>query len=241
MGLYEIQPIQYLYMFNNILSWTTTILITIFVRKNFQVIGSAKYGINHNLVLLNLIPFLNIVTLPLMLKIFENNTSKEREKIEFGFKYSIANLLLLTVGSLMAYMPAFLLQQSMQEIVGNNSNITIQNLNLVGALLSNPIYGLILCFITIAYSVMCVLIYKEQKNSIKTTPQLEEIKNVHESLNHEIIFAVKNKDSNLVSQLLKNGKSANSEDENGVTLMSIAINNNDTIMIQLLRAYGAKD
>jgi ankyrin repeat protein len=175
-----------------------------------------------------------------MLKIFESNTSKKGQKIEFGFKYSIANLLLLTVAALMSYMPAYLMQQPMQEIVGNNSNTTIQNLNLVGALLSNPIYGLITCFIIIAYSVICILIYKEQKNSIKSTPQLEE-KNLHESVNHEIIFAVKNKNSNLVSQLLKNGKSANIQDENGATLISIAINNNDAITMQLLRAYGAKD
>ena len=71
--------------------------------------------------------------------------------------------------------------------------------------------------------------------------QSEEIKNVPASANQEMIFAVKNKDSNLVSQLLRNGNSANGADENGATLISIAISNNDTAMIQLLRAFGAKD
>jgi len=170
MGEFTLQ--HYIYGFNNLLSWTTTILITVFVRKNLQAIGSAKYGINPNLVLLNLIPYLNIVTLPYLLKSFESNTTKEGDKIEFGFKYSIANLFLLTVAALMAYIPSYLLQKSMQEMVENNGNTTTQNLDLGGALLSNPIYGLIMCFITIAYSGICILIFKEQRNSIKSTPQL---------------------------------------------------------------------
>jgi hypothetical protein len=167
----ETQPIQYLYMFNNILSWTTTILITIFVRKNLQEIDSKKYGVNSNLCLLNLVPYLNIITLPYLLKTFESKSIIEDKKIEFGFKYSLANLFLLIVAALMAYIPSYLLQKSMQEMIENNGKTTSSNLDLAGTLLSNPIYGSIMCFITIAYSGICILIYKEQRNSIKSTQQ----------------------------------------------------------------------
>ena len=167
----EIQPIQYLYMFNNILSWATTILITIFVRKNLQEIDSTKYGVNSNLSLLNLIPYLNIVTLPYLLKSFENKSAIEGKKIEFGFKYSLTNLILLTVGALMAYIPSYLLQKSMQEMIENVGKTTSSNLDLASTLLSNPIYGSIMCFITISYTGSCFLIYKEQRDSIKSTQQ----------------------------------------------------------------------
>jgi hypothetical protein len=166
----ETQPIQYLYMFNAILSWTTTILITFFVRKNFQEIDSAKYGLNSNLVLLNVIPYLTMFTLPYLLNRLENKLTIEGKKIEFGFKYSLANLFLLTVAAMMAYIPEYLLQKSMQEIV-ENGKTTTSNLDLSVTLLSNPIYGSIMCFITIAYSGLCILIYKEQRNSIKSTQQ----------------------------------------------------------------------
>ena len=167
----EVQPIQYLYMFNNILSWATTILITIFVRKNLQEIDSAKYGVNSNLSLLNLIPYLNIVTLPYLLKSFESKSAIEGKKIEFGFKYSLTNLILLTVAALMAYIPSYLLQKSMQEMMENGGKTTSSNLDLAGTLLSNPIYGSIMCFIAISYAGSCILIYKEQRNSIKLTQQ----------------------------------------------------------------------
>jgi hypothetical protein len=167
----ETQPIQYLYMFNNILSWTTTILITFFVRKNLQQIDSKKYGINSNLALLNLIPYLTIVTLPYLLKSFESKSTREGNKIEFGFKYSLANLFLLTVAYLMAHMPLYLVQKSMQGMIENGGKTTSSNLDLAGTLLSTPIYGSIMCFITIAYAGICILIYKEQRNSIKSIQQ----------------------------------------------------------------------
>ena len=167
----ETQPIQYLYMFNNILSWTTTILITFFVRKNLQAIDSVKYGVNFNLSLLNLIPYLNIVTLPYLLKSFESKSAIEGKKIEFGFKYSLANLFLLIVAALMSYIPTYLLKKSMQEMIANGGKTTTSNLDLAGTLLTNPIYGLIMCFITLCYGIVCILIYKEQKNSIKLIQQ----------------------------------------------------------------------
>jgi|LauGreSBDMM110SN_4_FD.fasta_scaffold84730_2 hypothetical protein len=167
----ELQPIQYLYMFNNILNWTTTILITIFVRKNLQEIDSKKYGVNHNLALLNLIPYLNIVTLPYLLKTFESKSTIEGNKIEFGFKYSLVNLFLLTIATLMVYLLSYLMQKSVQEMIENAGKTTTSNLDLASTLVSNPIYGSIMCFITIAYSGICILIYKEQRNSIKLTQQ----------------------------------------------------------------------
>jgi hypothetical protein len=165
----ELQPIQYLYMFNNILSWTTTILITIFVRKNLQEIDSKKYGVNHNLTLLNLIPYLNIVTLPYLLRTFESKSIIDGKKIEFGFKYSLINLFLLTIATLMVYLLSYLMQKSMQEMIDNAGKTTTSNLDLASTLVSNPIYGSIMCFITIAYAGICILIYKEQRNSVKLT------------------------------------------------------------------------
>jgi hypothetical protein len=56
----------------------------------------------------------------------------------------------------------------------------------------------------------------------------------------DLLNAVKGGDSAAVSQLLKQGKTATAMDENKKTLLQIALENKDSTMIQLLKAYGAK-
>lgn len=81
---------------------------------------------------------------------------------------------------------------------------------------------------------------KEQIETLNATTKRIKFKLNSKSLNDELLNAVRSKDSATASQLLKSGISNDGTDDDGYTLMEIAISNKDNTMQQLLKAYGAK-
>ena len=167
----ELQPIHYFYMVNNMLNWAIAILASICVRYNLKSLGSARYGVNANLALLHAVPFLNVLVFPYLLRRFESKWAENAEKIEFGFRFSLANSILLIVAALLSNMPSYLLKTSMQEMVENAGKTTSASLDLAGALLSNPIYLATLSLITVACGGISILIVREQRGSINSIQQ----------------------------------------------------------------------
>jgi uncharacterized RDD family membrane protein YckC len=82
---------------------------------------------------------------------------------------------------------------------------------------------------------------KSENEELLQTKKKIKFKLNSKPINEELLKAVKNTDSNLASQLLKSGISHDGSDDEGYTLMEIAISNKDKTMQQLLKAYGAKN
>ena len=165
----ELQPTHYFHGFINIFNWAILIFSTFIFRKNLTEAKTLGVTTNPNFLLLQLIPYINIVALPLILKKVELQLNiTQGHKQPFGFIYSLASTVFLFTGGILSQIPHYFLGRYYQHMEEGKSEEASMALKLSEQLLTSNLFAIALLFITFGQAAFYFKIYKMQKNTIMT-------------------------------------------------------------------------